>query len=293
MSNNLSLYPNLEPYNTGFLSAGKHKIYYEECGNPNGKPAIFVHGGPGGGGSKQARRFFNPDSYRIIIFDQRGCGRSKPHGCLDNNTTWDLVDDMEKLRIKLNIKKWLVFGGSWGSTLSLAYAQTYPKSVSELVLRGIFMLRKKELAWFYQCGASKIFPEAWDKFLEPIHEGSRDNLVAAYHKIFLGDDQKKKQEAAIAWSAWEASTSTLSYDPETVASFSEPRFALAFALIENHYFMNKGFFDSEEQLINQGAIDKIKHIPTKNYSRKIRHGLPNRDSLGIVKKLVRSRADNS
>ena len=263
MSKKLPLYPHVEPYNTDFLEVGEHKVYYEECGNPAGKPALFIHGGPGGGGSKKVRRFFNPDDYRIIIFDQRGCGRSKPNGCLANNTTWDLVDDIEKLRTRLGINKWLIFGGSWGSTLSLAYAQTHPGFVSELVLRGIFMLRKKELDWFYQYGASKVFPEEWDKFLRPIHENDRDNLMAAYHKIFLGDDFEKKQEAAIAWSAWEASTSTLSYEPETVASFSEPRFALAFALIENHYFVNKGFFDSEDQLIAERAIDKIRHIPTK------------------------------
>ena len=263
MSEHLTLYPNIEPYSQDYLNADGHKIYYEECGNPNGKPAIFLHGGPGGGGGTNVRRFFNPEIYRIVVFDQRGCGRSKPHGCLENNTTWDLVEDIEKIKQILKIEKWLVFGGSWGSTLSLAYAQRYPNSVSELVLRGIFMLRKKELDWFYQYGASKIFPDAWEKFLEPIDKENRDNLIGAYHKIFNGDDKKKKLEAAVAWSKWEASASTLSYKPEIINSFSNPKFALAFALIENHYFINEGFLESENQLITSDSINKIRHIPTK------------------------------
>ncbi len=261
MSDQLSLYPLCEPYNTGFMNAGEHDIYYEECGNPNGKPAVFLHGGPGGGGSLSVRRFFDPEIYRIVIFDQRGCGRSLPHGCLEKNTTWDLVDDIENLKILLDIEKWLVFGGSWGSTLSLAYAQTHPNSVSEMVLRGIFMLRKKELNWFYQYGASNVYPEAWQKFLEPINESEQDDLMSAYHKIFLGDDENKRLDAAIAWSKWEGSTSSLSYRPEMADSFAEPRFALAFALIENHYFVNGGFLDHENQLIETG-IDIIRNIPT-------------------------------
>tara|TARA_B100001113_G_scaffold844_1_gene791 strand:+ start:2654 stop:3616 length:963 start_codon:yes stop_codon:yes gene_type:complete len=263
MNSYFSLYPPCEPYNIDFLNRDEHKVYYEECGNPNGKPAVFLHGGPGGGGSTNVRRFFDPDIYRIIVFDQRGCGRSLPHGCLEDNTTWNLVEDIESLKHLLGIDKWLVFGGSWGSTLSLAYAQTYPESVSELVLRGIFMLRQKELDWFYQYGASKIFPEAWEEFLKPINESDRNNLMDAYHKIFLGKDEKKKLDAAIAWSRWEASTSTLSYKPELVSSFADPKFALAFALIENHYFINKGFLDSEDQLIKKESIDKISHIPAK------------------------------
>ena len=263
MNDCLPLYPSIEPYKTDFLCVDNHEIYFEECGNPNGKPAVFLHGGPGGGGSTNVRRFFDPEIYRIIIFDQRGCGRSLPHGCLENNTTWDLVEDIEKLKIKLDVSKWLVFGGSWGSTLSLAYAQTYPNSVSELILRGIFMLREKELRWFYQYGASEIFPEAWDEFLKPIKENERGNLMNAYNKIFLGNDEKKKLDAAVAWSKWEASVSTLSYKPELVSSFSESKFALAFALIENHYFINKGFLQNENQIISTESIDKIRHIPTK------------------------------
>lgn len=261
MNRLLSLFPPLEPFNFGFMEKDDHSIYYEQCGNPNGKPAVFLHGGPGGGGSTQVRRFFNPDKYHIVIFDQRGCGRSLPHGCLKNNTTWDLVEDIENLKVQLGIKKWLVFGGSWGSTLALAYSQTYPNSVSEMVLRGIFMLRKKELDWFYQYGASNIFPEAWQKFIEPIEENERDDLMAAYHKIFLSNNEEKKLNAAIAWSRWEGSTSSLSYNPDMANSFSDPKFALAFALIENHYFVNKGFLEHENQLIESG-INIIRDIPT-------------------------------
>ena len=261
MSEIFTLFPPIEPFNSGFMERDGHQIYYEQCGNPNGKPAVFLHGGPGGGGSTTVRRFFDPKKYHIVIFDQRGCGRSKPHGCLEKNTTWDLVEDIETLKKILGFKKWLVFGGSWGSTLSLAYSQTYPTSVSEMVLRGIFMLRKKELDWFYQEGASNIFPEAWEKFLEPIDENQRDDLMSAYHKIFKSDNEEKKLAAAIAWSRWEGSTSSLSYNPDMADSFSDPKFALAFALIENHYFVNKGFLEHENQLIESG-IDIIRNIPT-------------------------------
>ena len=261
MSEIFTLFPPIEPFNSGFMERDGHQIYYEQCGNPNGKPAVFLHGGPGGGGSTAVRRFFDPKKYHIVIFDQRGCGRSKPHGCLEKNTTWDLVEDIEALKNMLRIENWLVFGGSWGSTLSLAYSQTYPASVSEMVLRGIFMLRKKELDWFYQEGASNIFPEAWEKFLEPIDENQRDDLMSAYHKIFKSDNEEKKLAAAIAWSRWEGSTSSLSYNPDMANSFSNPQFALAFALIENHYFVNKGFLEHENQLIESG-IDIIRNIPT-------------------------------
>ena len=259
MENQLNLYPKIKPYDSGFLNVDEHQVYFEQSGNPNGKPALFLHGGPGGGGSEDVRRFFNPNLYRIVVFDQRGCGRSKPHGCLENNTTWDLVSDIENLRKKLSIEKWLVFGGSWGSTLSLAYAQAHPESVSELVLRGIFLLRKEELHWFYQDGASRIFPEAWSGFLDIIDEDKRDNLMNAYHEIFKSTDKEKRLKAAVAWSKWEAATSSLSYKPSLVEEFSDPEFALAFALIENHYFINKGWFDTENQLIEN--IDKIRSIP--------------------------------
>ncbi|MFL2699877.1 MAG: prolyl aminopeptidase [Gammaproteobacteria bacterium] len=260
MKDRLNLYPKIKPYDSGFMDVDEHHVYYEQCGNPDGKPAVFLHGGPGGGGSEEVRRFFNPDIYRIIVFDQRGCGRSKPHGCLENNTTWDLVSDIELLRKKLDINQWLVFGGSWGSTLSLAYAQTHPDSVSELVLRGIFLLREEELQWFYQDGSSRIFPEAWQEFVEIIDENERDDLMGAYHRIFNSDDKAKKLAAAIAWTKWEASTISLSYNPATVEEMSDPEFALAFALIENHYFINKGWFKNENQLIEN--IDIIRSIPS-------------------------------
>ena len=259
MENQLNLYPKIKPYDSGFLNIDQHQIYFEQCGNPNGKPALFLHGGPGGGGSEEVRRFFNPDIYRIIVIDQRGCGRSKPHGCLENNTTWHLVSDIENLREKLDIEKWLIFGGSWGSTLSLAYAQAHPKSVSELVLRGIFLLREEELHWFYQDGASRIFPEAWSRFLDIIDEDKRDNLMSSYHEIFKSDNKEKRLKAAIAWSKWEAATSSLAYKPSLIEEFSNPEFALAFALIENHYFMNKGWFKTENQIIE--SIDIIRSIP--------------------------------
>ena len=259
MSDYHKLFPPIEPYETNFISVDGHEIYFEQCGNPEGKPAVFLHGGPGGGGSTSVRRFFDPDIYRIIVFDQRGCGRSKPHACLEKNTTWDLVSDIELIRERLQIKQWLVFGGSWGSTLALAYAQSHPDAVSEMILRGIFMLRKKELDWFYQDGASNIFPDAWEKFIEPIEKSKRDDLISAYYEIFNGKDEDKKIEAAIAWSRWEGSTVNLSYNPEMVDSFSEPEFALAFALIENHYFINKGFLSHEQQLIDN--INIIRNIP--------------------------------
>ena len=255
-----SLYPHLEPFEVNFLEIDDHKIYYEVSGNPNGKPAIFVHGGPGGGGSTEVRRFCNPELYKIIVFDQRGCGRSKPHASLKNNTTWHLVSDMEKITVKLGIERWLVFGGSWGSTLSLAYAQAHPNRVSELVLRGIFMLRKKELDWFYQEGASKIFPEPWEEFLQPIEDDKRDNLMDAYREIFYGDDQDKKLEAAVAWSKWEAATSSLLISKSRVDEFQDPEFALAFAMIENHYFVNNGFFKDENELLENLDVIRLSLI---------------------------------
>ena len=253
------LFPPVEPYDTGFLKKGKHEIYYEQCGNPKGKPAIFLHGGPGGGCGSLSRRFFNPKKYRIILFDQRGCGRSKPHTCLEDNTTWHLIEDIESIREMLDIKKWLVFGGSWGSTLAIAYAQKHPKNVSQLVLRGIFMLRQKELQWFYQYGASEMYPEAWQGFLKEIPENERDYLIEAYRKIFYGDDEEKKLSAAKAWSKWEASCSFINYNPDAVKDSLNAEFALAFALIENHYFVNKGFLDNENQLLEN--IDIIRNIP--------------------------------
>ncbi len=259
MSSQLTLFPPIKPYDSNFLSIDGHEIYYEQCGNAYGKPALFLHGGPGGGGSEDVRRFFDPDIYRIVVFDQRGCGRSKPHALLERNTTWDLVADIERIRRQLDIKKWLIFGGSWGSTLALAYAQNYPEAVSEMILRGIFLLRQKELKWFYQEGASRIYPEAWGEFIEIIKKEKRDDLMDAYRVIFTGPDKKKSLDAAIAWSRWEAACSSLDYSEKRMEEFSDPEFALAFALIENHYFSNAGFFKSETQLLE--GIEKIRSIP--------------------------------
>ncbi len=253
------LYPPLQPYDHGFLTRGEHRIYYEQCGNPRGKPALFVHGGPGGGGDENARRFFDPDGYRIINFDQRGAGRSRPAACLNQNTTWDLTADMEALRALLGVERWLVFGGSWGSTLALAYAQSHPQAVSELVLRGIFLLRRAELDWFYQDGASNLFPEQWQRFLAPIPPAERQDLLAAYHRRLTSDDAETRLEAARAWSIWEGTTSSLLANEKLVQHFAHPDFALALARIETHYFVNGGFLESEDQLL--AGVDHIRHIP--------------------------------
>ena len=254
------LYPEIEPFNSGYLPVSDlHEVYFEESGNPDGKPVVFVHGGPGGGCDAKVRRFFDPDAYRIVLFDQRGSGRSRPHASLVDNTTWHLVADMETLRGHLNIDRWQVFGGSWGSTLALAYAQSHPEAVSELVLRGIFMLRPSEIRWFYQEGASAIFPDAWEEYLAPIPPEERGDLVGAYHRLLTGEDHAAAMAAARAWSIWEGSTSFLETDLDQVHKFGEDLFALALARIECHYFVNGGFFDDPAQLLND--VDKIRHIP--------------------------------
>lgn len=255
------LYQVKEVTQSGQLQVSQqHAIYWEESGNPNGKPVVFVHGGPGGGVSPATRGFFNPEKYRIIQFDQRGCGKSTPHACLENNTTWDLIDDMERIREMLDIEQWQVFGGSWGSTLALAYAQKHPQRVTELLLRGIFLLRDKELQWFYQEGASRLFPDAWAAYRDFIPESERHDMMAAYQKRLLSEDESVRLEAAKRWSVWEGSTCHMFPDLSHIEETAEPEFALAFARIENHYFMNKGFFDTENQLIEN--VDKIRHIPT-------------------------------
>ena len=211
----LGLFPEIEPYDSGFLDVdGVHSVYYEQCGNPDGKPAIFLHGGPGGGCNSIHRRFWDPAAYRIVLFDQRGCGRSTPHAELRNNTTWDLVDDMERIREHLGIDRWQLFGGSWGSTLSLAYAQQHPDRVTELVLRGIFLLRTQEILWYYQEGASRIFPEAWQEYLAPIPIEERNDMVGAYYKRLKSNDRSVRMVAARAWSTWEGSTSRLIPDAD-------------------------------------------------------------------------------
>ena len=255
------LYPKIEPYNEFDLKVSDlHTIHLEESGNPNGKPVIFLHGGPGGGIEPIYRQYFDPKKWRIIIFDQRGCGKSNPHAELRENTTWDLVADIEQIREHLEVKKWVVFGGSWGSTLSLSYAITHPNRCKALVLRGIFMIRKKEIDWFYQEGASNIYPDAWEHYLKPIPEDERHDMVAAYYKRLTSNDESVRIEASKAWSIWEASTSKLIQSDDYLHQFEDAKVAEAFARIECHYFTNRGFFDTDEWLLENVA--KIRHIPT-------------------------------
>ncbi|MEO8671560.1 MAG: prolyl aminopeptidase [Tahibacter sp.] len=245
-----TLYSDIEPYDSGYLDVSAvHRIYYEQCGNPNGKPVVFLHGGPGAGCNGKSRRFFDPLRYRIVLFDQRGCGRSTPHAELADNTTWDLVADIERLRTHLHIGQWQVFGGSWGSTLALAYAQTHPKVVSELVLRGIFMLRRWELEWFYQKGCDALYPDAWEDYLAAIPLVERGDLMSAYYRRLTGSDSRERSKAARAWSIWEGATSFLLPDPVHVSATGEDNFALAFARIECHYFVHGGFFEIDDQLL--------------------------------------------
>ena len=261
MPSRRALYSEIEPYNTGMLQVSPlHRVYFEESGNPHGKPVVFLHGGPGGGTDPKQRRFFDPDAYRIVLVDQRGCGKSTPHAELRENTTWDLVADLEKLRAHLGIERWQVFGGSWGSTLALAYGETHPKRVSELVLRGIFLLRRSELLWFYQDGASALFPDAWEHFLAPIPAAERGDLMKAYHRRLTGDDPAARLEAARAWSVWEASTSFLLQRPDFIANAAGDDFALAFARIEAHYFVHRGFLEREQQLLEN--VGRLRHIPS-------------------------------
>ena len=260
MTERRQLYPPIDPYETGMLEVtGGHEIYYEQSGNPDGKVAVYLHGGPGGGCNPGQRRVFDSDKYRIVLFDQRGCGRSKPFASLEDNTTWDLVADMERLREHLGIEEWQVCGGSWGSTLALAYAQTHPGRVTELILRGIFTLRKSELDWYYQYGASRIFPDEWEKFLAPIPEDERGDLMQAYYDRLTGDDQAVQLEAARAWSMWEGSTINLYQRPGQIEHFGSEKFAVAFARIECHYFINGGWFKTDNWLIDNAGV--LKGIP--------------------------------
>jgi len=253
------LYPVIEPNHTGYLKvSGGHELYYEESGNPHGKPTVFLHGGPGSGCTDKMRRFFNPDVYRIVLFDQRGSGKSRPHASIEDNTTWDVVNDIEILRVALQIHQWQVFGGSWGSTLALAYSQKHPERVTEIILRGIFMLRKKEIEWFYQHGASELFPDLWQHYLEPIPKSERNDLLQAYYKRLTSDDYAIRLKAAKAWSLWEASTSFLMPNDKITTAFVENDLALSLARIECHYFVNGGFME-ENQLIKN--IDNIRNIP--------------------------------
>jgi proline iminopeptidase len=256
----LGLYPDIEPYHTGMLAVSElHQLYYEESGNPEGRPVVFLHGGPGGGTEPRHRRFFDPAHYRIVLFDQRGCGRSVPHASLQDNTTWDLVDDIESLRRHLGIDRWQVFGGSWGSTLALAYAEKYPERVSEMVLRGIFTFAKDEMEWFYGAGTQNLFPDAWHAFVHAIPEAERHDLIGAYHRRLTGDDRRTREHAARAWSTWECSVATLMQDPNLIAHCEDLAFTLAFARIECHYFVNGGFLARPTQLLDD--IARIRHVP--------------------------------
>jgi proline iminopeptidase len=254
------LYPEIEPYHTGRLRVSDlHELYFELVGNPDGKPAVFLHGGPGVGIEPMNRRYFDPTSYNMVLFDQRGCGQSTPHASLTDNTTGALVSDIENLRRHLGIERWLVFGGSWGSTLALAYAETHPAQVSELVLRGVFLLRRDELQWFYQEGASHIFPDEWQKFTAPIPETERGDLIAAYYKRLTSDNKMARMSAARAWSTWEAATLSLLPDPDRIVNFAGDHFAEAFSRIECHYFVNGAFFATDAQLLEK--VGAIRHIP--------------------------------
>lgn len=255
-----TLYPPLTPYKSQRMQAdGIHNLYLEACGNPKGIPALFLHGGPGGGCTGSHRQYFDPEKYRIVLFDQRGCGRSTPHAELRENTTQGLIADIEAIRELLGIEQWMIFGGSWGSTLALAYAQAYPHCVSALVLRGIFLCRDEDIRWFYQFGCSEMFPDYWQDYLAPIAPEKHGNLLHAYHEVLTGDDEAKQLEAAKAWSLWEARTATLLPDQNVRDYFGDAKVALGMARIECHYFMNQSFMQPN-QLINN--IDKIRHIPT-------------------------------
>ncbi len=238
-----------------------HTIHFEQCGSPNGRPVVFLHGGPGAGLLPIYRRYFNPELYRIVLFDQRGCGRSTPYGCLEENITWDLVADIEKLREHFGIDRWMVFGGSWGSTLALAYAETYPERVTELVLRGIFLCRPGEMQWFYQGGANAIYPDAWEKFVALIPTEERADMLRAYYRRLTSGDKTVLGQAAEAWSLWEAQASKLIPDPKFIALFTDPKVAMAVAPIECHYFVHNCFFETDNYLIDQ--IGNIRHIPAE------------------------------
>lgn len=254
------LYDPIEPYDQGALKVSPvHTLYYEQCGNPGGRPVVFLHGGPGGGLVENYRRYFDPEKYRIVLFDQRGSGKSTPHASLEENTTWHLVGDIERLREHLGIDGWMVFGGSWGSTLALAYAETYPERVRSLVLRGIFLCRPGEIDWFYQRGASAIFPDVWEEFKKVIPEDERGNMLEAYHRRLTSEDEATRLEAARAWSVWEGSTSKLIPDQKLIDAFEDPHKALSLARIEAHYFINNSFFETDNYLIEN--VDRIRHIP--------------------------------
>jgi proline iminopeptidase len=255
-----TLYPEIQPYRTGRLRVtGPHELYFEESGNPRGKPVVFLHGGPGGGTEAKMRRYFDPERYRIVLFDQRGCGKSTPFASLEENTTWHSVEDIESLRRELRIERWQVFGGSWGSTLALAYAETHPERVTELVLRGIFLLRPEEIHWFYQEGTSWIFPDFWREFIEHIPAAERGDLLSAYYARLTSPDLTVQRAAAKIWSVWEGRTSRLIPDPELIQRTGGDEFSLAFARIEAHYFKHDAWLTGGRGLLEN--IGRVRHIP--------------------------------
>ena len=253
-----TLYPEIEPYASGMLDVGDgHSIAYERCGTPGGTPAVFLHGGPGGGISPSHRQLFDPARYDVLLFDQRGCGRSTPHAALEANTTWHLVADIERLREMIGVERWLVFGGSWGSTLALAYAETHPSCVSALILRGIYTATRPELAWYYQFGVSEMFPDKFEAFVAPIAPEERHDMLGAYRRLLTGEDEAKKLEAAKAWTLWEGETITLLPDPALSEAFSDGHFALAFARIENHFFVHDAWLEEGQLLRDAGRLRGI------------------------------------
>ena len=260
MSRRRTLYPRIDPYDNGMLAVSDiHTLHYEQCGNPSGQPVVVIHGGPGGGKKPDDRRYFDPEHYRVILFDQRGCGLSTPHADLRENTTWDLVADIERLREHLGIGKWQVFGGSWGSALGLAYSISHPDRVTGLVMRGIFTLRRDELIWFYQKGADALYPDLWEGYVSQIPEAERGDMIAAYYERLTSDDPAVRLAAARAWSTWEGGTLSLLTDPGRVSDFADAEFATAFARIECHYFVNAGFFENDGWLIDN--VDRIRQVP--------------------------------
>lgn len=255
-----SLYPPIEPFNRFRMSvSGGHELYVEECGTRGARPVVVLHGGPGGGCSPGMRRFFDPEAWHIILFDQRGCGRSRPHASVERNTTWDLVEDIEAIRRRLGIDEWTVFGGSWGATLALIYAETHPKRVSEMILRGIFLMMERELDWFYRGGASVFWPDLWEQFERPIPEEERGDMIEAYHKRLMGGDLAVQTECARIWARWEGATATLRTDESAVPGYAAASYARAFARIECHYFKNRGFLAEDGQILRD--VGRIRDIP--------------------------------
>ncbi len=285
-----SLFPPVTPYESGFLRVSPiHELYWEQSGNPKGKPVVFLHGGPGGGTDPKHRRFFDPAHYRIVLFDQRGCGRSRPHANLDDNDTWSLVEDIERLRRHLGIESWQVFGGSWGSTLALAYAQHHRERVQELVLRGIFTFTKTEIDWFYGGGTSILFPDAWADFLAPIPAAEHGDLLAAYHRRLTGADPRQQALCASAWSLYECRVATLLPDPDVEAHCQDPSFTLPFARIECHYFVHGGFLEHEHQLLDD--CTRIQDVPTSIIHGRYDVICPVRNAWDLHRRLPQSKLE--